>query len=1073
MSGYTFQRTNIYRHFICFPFMVKFFLLALLLVLSPTVYSQTTTGTDSNGFVYSATSGVITITGYKGTGGVVSIPTTIAGVSGTVTIIGSEAIWYCTNLTSVTIPNSVTSIGSFAFQSCTALTSVTIPSSVTSIGMGAFLACTSMTSIIVSESNTVYSSSPDGFLLDKNQTTIIQCPCGKAGIYIIPSSVTSIAGSAFQCCVNLISVTIPSSVTSIGTQAFSSCNRLTSIIVNGSNTVYSSSPDGVLFDKSQATLFQCPCGKLGGYTIPNSVTSIGSSAFYGCTGLTSVTIPSGVTSIGWSAFSSCNGLISLTIPSTVTSIGNGAFYNCTKLNNVTIPNGVASIGSGAFQNCTGLTSVTIPSSITSISSSAFYGCTGLKSLTIPITVTSIGSSAFQNCTNLTSVTIPNSVTSIGSSAFYGCTNLKSANFMGNSPSMGSSVFASVASGFTVYYFHGATGFAVPTWNGYTSADLGLYSITGSLQMSIYPIGAVIAGAQWQIDGGSWLPSGATVLGLAVGNHTVSFSSATGYGAPVSQTLSVTPNPTTSGTGFYFNQTGNITGTLSTSSGFYYSVSGGLVSIIGYSGTDMALSIPSIITVSGSSLNVTSIGGSAFRNGTSLSSLIIPNSVTGIGSSAFYGCTGLSSVTISGSVTGIGSSTFQSCTGLTSVTIPNSVTSIGSSAFSGCTGLSGVIIPSSVISIGVSAFQSCTSLSSVTIPSSVTDIGVSAFNGCTGLTNVTIPSTVTSIGSNAFLSCSGLISITVSGSNTVYSSSLDGVLFDKAQASLIQYPIGKSESYFIPSTVTNIGSGAFYGCTGLINVMIPNNVTSIGNTAFYMCTKLNTVTIPSSVTSIGSSAFQNCTNLTSVTIPSSISTIASGAFAGCSRMTSVTIPNSVTSIGNQAFCACTNLKNAYCMGNAPSVGSSVFASTASGFTVYYFDGSTGFTSPTWNGYPSVDMGAYSTKPIWLISNTLPYNADLSSTPNHDGVPLLMDYALNLDPTKNQSANIPQPVVSGSQMSLTYYGGSSGVTYSVEVSSDLQTWTTSGVSMSAPDINNFCTATIPLSSNKQFMRLKVTY
>ena len=164
-----------------------------------------------------------------------------------------------------------------------------------------------------------------------------------------------------------------------------------------------------------------------------------------------------------------------------------------------------------------------------------------------------------------------------------------------------------------------------------------------------------------------------------------------------------------------------------------------------------------------------------------------------------------------------------------------------------------------------------------------------------------------------------------------------------------------------------------------------------------------------------------------------------------------------------------------MGSAPSIaiGAEVFYSASSLFTVYYFDGATGFTSPTWNGYPSIDMGAYSSKPIWLISNNLPYNADLSTTPNHDGVPLLMDYALNLSPNQNQSANIPQPVVSGSQMSMTYYAGSAGVTYSVEVSSDLQTWTTSGVSTSAPDINNFCTATIPLSSNKQFMRLKVTY
>ena len=157
----------------------------------------------------------------------------------------------------------------------------------------------------------------------------------------------------------------------------------------------------------------------------HSVTSIGSSAFSYCSGLTSVTIPNSVTSIGNNAFEECNRLTSVIIPNSVTSIGECAFYGCSGLTSVIIPNSVTSIGECAFGYCSGLTSITIPNSVTSIGNSAFYKCSGLTSVTIPNSVTSIGNSAFYNCSRLTSVTIPNSVTSIGSYAFYECGALTS------------------------------------------------------------------------------------------------------------------------------------------------------------------------------------------------------------------------------------------------------------------------------------------------------------------------------------------------------------------------------------------------------------------------------------------------------------------------------------------------------------------------------------------------------------------------------------------------------------------------------------------------------------------------
>ena len=217
------------------------------------------------------------------------------------------------------------------------------------------------------------------------------------------------------------------SVTSIGSSAFNRCTGLTSVTIPNSVT----SIDQDAFEG---------CTGLKSVTIPDSVTSIGHSAFEGCTGLTSVTIPNSVTSIGWGVFNGCTGLKSVTIPGSVTSIGSSVFEGCTGLKSVTISSGVTSIGLCAFSGCTNLTSVTIPNTVTHIGQSAFKDCAGLTSITIPNRVTDVGFYAFEGCTGLTSVTIPNSVTSIGWGVFKGCTGLKSVTIPNSVTSIKESAF---------------------------------------------------------------------------------------------------------------------------------------------------------------------------------------------------------------------------------------------------------------------------------------------------------------------------------------------------------------------------------------------------------------------------------------------------------------------------------------------------------------------------------------------------------------------------------------------------------------------------------------------------------
>ncbi len=421
-------------------------LLLLLLGLPGVVQAQDAYSTNADGSIYTYSTnadGSANIVAYAGPPWVVTIPTNINGL--TVTSIGEDA-FLGDSLPSVTIPGSVTSIGEFAFGNCFNLTNATIDNGVTSIGDDAFYYCANLTSLTVPDS--VASIGANAFEMD-----------GLTNV-TIPNSVTSIGAVAFGACDRLPSVTIPASVTNIGTSAFSGCTSLTNITVDASNSAYSST-NGVLFDKAQATLLQCPAGLGGSYTIPNSVTGIGTYAFGGCAGLTGITIPNGVTSIGDSAFGGTSltsvtipgsvtsigdyafggtSLTSVTIPNSVTNIGDYAFESCISLSSATIGNSVTSIGDSVFYNCTHLIIVTIPNSVTSIGNDAFVGCDRLPSVTIPNRVTNIGDGAFANCNSLTGVTIPNSVTSIGNGAFAGCIGLTSVTIPGSVTSIGERAF---------------------------------------------------------------------------------------------------------------------------------------------------------------------------------------------------------------------------------------------------------------------------------------------------------------------------------------------------------------------------------------------------------------------------------------------------------------------------------------------------------------------------------------------------------------------------------------------------------------------------------------------------------
>jgi hypothetical protein len=308
----------------------------------------------------------------------------------------------------------------------------------------------------------------------------------------------------------------------------------------------------------------------------------------------------------------------------------------------------------------------------------------------------------------------------------------------------------------------------------------------------------------------------------------------------------------------------------------------------YSGS---VDIPDSVTYNSNTYAVTSIGLSAFRRSSGLTSVTIPNTVTAIGDYAFYECSGLTVLSIPHSVTTIGRTAFYLCNGLTSVTIPNSVTALGEYAFYKCAGLTSVTIGNSVTSIGMCTFEDCTGLTSVTIPNSVTAIGNRAFAHCTSLTSITIGNSVRAIKSNTFEGSSNLTTISVDAGNSHYSS-VDGVLYDKSQNILWICPGGKTELHTIPPTVTLLGYEAFSSCKKLTAVTLPLSVNTIGKGTFDGCSGLTSINIPNSVVSIDLNAFANCRSLPAVTIPHSVVSIGGSVFYGCSGLTDVTNLNTV-------------------------------------------------------------------------------------------------------------------------------------------------------------------------------------
>ena len=899
---------------------------------------------------------------------------------------------------SFTIPSTVTTIGEEAFYSCKSLSSITIPKSVTTIGMRAFRECENLKSVYnLSQLKVIKGSISNGCVAKYATQVYTELPKipsspieptpkiipfnpdfeikdgvlvkykGNDGNVVIPQSVTSIGNYAFYDCTSLTSITIPDSVTSIGEGICAWCAQLKQINVDEGNPNYTSI-DGNLYTKDKKSLVQYAIGKKDtSFTIPSSVTSVGRSAFYGCTSLTNITIPDSVTSIDDSAFYGCDSLKTvynlskLDIQKGAVTHGNVAFYAdnvYTELTNpdfeiedgvlvnykgnggnVVIPKSVTSIGSGAFAGRTSLTSITIPSSVKSIEWSAFDGCTSLQSITIPSSATSIGVGICARCTQLkqinveesnenyisidgnlytkdgktliqyaigkkdTSFTIPSSVTSVGWSAFSGCTSLTSITIPDSVTSIGK------------YAFDGCTS---------------MQSIT--------------------------IPSSVTNIG-------------NGICAKCSQLNQINVEESNEN---YISIDGNL---------YEIRADGGL-GLIQYAvgKKDTSFTIPN---------SVTSIGKWAFWFCTSLKSITIPSSVTSIENYAFYGCKSLKTVynlskldiqkyaITHGRVAYYADNVYtelpkpvlpktevpkpQTYTypdfvikegvlvkykgAADKVEIPPIVTEIESKVFEKNSKLVSVTIADSVKRIGARAFDKCTSLKEVELGVGVRYIGEYAFARCTAIEEITFPVSLMEIEKGAFERCSSLEEINnhsfiplVDNQGTP-----DSDIFRKVDDDIMAFEennylanlvindnvvtkyeeIKKHSEIALPKGVKAIGSEAFANNDTLEEIHTPDSLVEIGYRAFENCSKLTKVVLGSELERIAMRAFTKCASLDAIELPDTLKSIASWSFDDCTSLKEIVIPASVTAIEDGTFYGCTSLERVTFLGEIQSIGAYAF------------------------------------------------------------------------------------------------------------------------------------------------------
>ncbi|MGM9820052.1 MAG: leucine-rich repeat domain-containing protein [Candidatus Onthomorpha sp.] len=831
--------------------------------------------------------------------GDVVIPSSVTNNDETysVTSISDYAFSKCSSLVSITIPESVTIIGDYTFDNCSSLASVSIPESVTTIGRYAFRDCSSLTSITIPESVTTIGNSAfencsglrtlnfnatncTDFSSDENEHPFSSCPINTIDI---GNSVQRIPANFAYGISNLTSTTIGNSVTSIGDSAFWNCSSLSTINFNATNCNDFSS------DANEHPFSSCPITTID---IGNSVQRIPANFAYGISNLISATIGNSVTSIGDSAFWNCSSLNTLNFDATncndFSSDANEHPFSSCPITTINLGNSVQRIPANFARSLSGLTSATIGNSVTAIGDSAFWNCSSLSTLNFNATncndfTSEENNYPFSSCP-ITIINIGDSVQRIPMNFAYNLDSLTSIRIPNNVISIGERAFADCSSLATLR-------FNAKNCNDFNSDE-------NEHPFSSCPIAIINIGDSVQRIPMNFAYNLDSLTSIRIPNNVISIGERAFADCSSLATLRFNAKNCND-----FNSDEN-----------EHPFSSCPIAIINIG--DSIQGIPANFARSLSSLtsvtignSVTSIGDSAFWNCSSLSTLNFnATNCTDFSSDAnkhpFSSCP-IDTINIGNSVQRIPANFARSLSGLTSVTIGNSVTAIGDSAFWNCSSLGTLNFNATNCNDFSSdankhPFSSCP-VATINIGSSVQRIPANFARSLSGLTSVTIGNSVTAIGDSAFWNCSSLGTLNFNATNcNDFSSDANKHPFSSCPVTTIN----------IGNSVQRIPANFARSLSGLTSVTIGNRVTTIGDSAFWNCSSLSTLNFDAkNCTDFSSDAnehpFSSCP-ITTINIGNSVQKIPANFARSLSGLTSVTVGNSVTLIGDSAFWNCSSL-----------------------------------------------------------------------------------------------------------------------------------------------------------------------
>ena len=837
------------------------------------------------------------------------------------------------NLKTVVLPNGMQTIGMKSFEQ-SPLKSITIPNTITNIQIDAFYRSFDLETVTFEEGGTEALKIGETKSVSGCYGPFYNCTSLKN--INIPERTEYIGYTAFSYS-GVENLHIPASVTTVYNNAFQ-FSELTNVTFAEDSQLKTVSP-GAFRDNN-----------LGSITLPDTVTSIGSSAFDGSK-LTSFEVPAQITSLD-AIFGKHTLLQTVTFAegTQLTTILKNAFLGCSALQSISIPSTVTTIGFTAFKDCSSLSSVTFETNadgkiaLQSIDHDAFTN-TALTAFVLPETTATsltLNYAMFKGCKNLTTVTLPSQLASL-SRVFEGCASVTNITVDENNANITfeDGIIYNKLKTEIVYVLKDINTAVLTIPEGVDTIASGAFANQPALKevtlpSSIKSIGSSAFANCYNLQKVTFAKSEnyaetLTTLSASLFSGCTSLSEIVGMPATVK----------TLGDSVFANCKALTSFTIPanvTSMGKNVFEASGLTSItipVGVTvlNNNTFLNCKDLATVNftkgdDDAYKLTTINASAFEGCKSLATFVMPNSVTTI-SSWVFAESGIKNVTLSENLTTLASYTFENATGLESIVIPDKINKIDSYAFSGCMNLGKfneetqkygeVKLPSSLKEMGKYAFKDCASLTEIAFPDAMVELDEGSswstsrspytFAGCTSLKTVDL-NNVTKIGKYAFQGCTALENIDLSKVTIMNGYVFDGCTSLKSVdlSALTTVNSGYDfqncanlESVVLGSSLTKIGSSMFAGCVKLASIEIPESVTSIAGGAFKY-TPIKSITIPSKVTSLMTGLFEGCTELETVEIKGKINYIYGTVFKDCAKLTEFTIPNTVTTnaLGNRIF-----------------------------------------------------------------------------------------------------------------------------------------------------------------------------